>query len=99
MTVTDLLITYDVNTSTKAGRRRLRKVAKTCEDYGQRVQLSVFSCRVTRSQREALEACLVDLIDPETDSLHIYLLPGGRDECVRTYGRDPYQDFDDPLVI
>lgn len=95
----DLLITYDVDTSTPAGRRRLRRVAKVCEAYGQRVQYSVFSCSVTRAQREELEHRLREEMSETKDSLHIYLLPGGRERCVRTFGRDPFQDFDDPLIL
>jgi len=52
----DILVTYDVNTETRAGQRRLRKVATTCKNYGQRVQLSVFECRVTQAQYEALRS-------------------------------------------
>lgn len=95
----DLLVTYDVDTSTKAGQRRLKRVAKICEGYGQRVQYSVFACSVTRAQREELEDRLRRTMKEEEDSLHVYLLPGGRERCVRTFGRDPYRDFDGPLVL
>ncbi|MEG1825432.1 MAG: CRISPR-associated endonuclease Cas2 [Cloacibacillus sp.] len=69
-----LLITYDVNTQTADGRKRLRRVAKICEDYGQRVQNSVFECLVDQAQR--LELChkLEKIIDTETDSLRYYQL-------------------------
>ena len=89
---TDLLLTYDVDTSTKAGKRRLRRVAKVCEGFGQRVQYSVFVCSVTRAQMEGLEHRLREEMNEELDSLHVYTLVGGRDRCVRTFGRDDYRD-------
>lgn len=95
----DLLVTYDVDTTTRAGRRRLRKVAKICEGYGQRVQLSVFECRVNQEQFEALQHRLTEMMDAEEDSLRIYRLQGGREGAVMTYGRDTYRDFDEPLVL
>ena len=69
-----LLITYDVNTQTSAGRKRLRPVAKQCVNYGQRVQNSVFECIVDSSQSLQLKAKLEALIDPEVDSLRFYHL-------------------------
>lgn len=95
----DLLVSYDVDTTTAAGRKRLRRIAKLCTNHGQRVQWSVFACRLTAERREAFVAQLLDVIAPETDSLHVYTLPGGRDACVRTYGVDRYRDFDGPLVV
>lgn len=95
----DVLVCYDVETKTKAGERRLRRVAKLCKNYGQRVQYSMFACRVTRGQFEALEARLVDLIDESTDCLHIYTLPGGREVCLTRYGKSRYTDFDQPLIL
>lgn len=95
----DLLIGYDVDTTSPEGRRRLRRAAIVCKDYGQRVQRSVFECRVTPAQLESLEARLLKLIDPTTDSLRIYVFHGGRDGAVRVYGKDAYRDFDDPLIF
>ncbi len=69
-----VLITYDVNTETAAGRKRLRKVAKQCVNYGRRVQNSVFECIVDQAQCVALKASLMDLIDEEVDSLRFYYL-------------------------
>jgi len=94
-----IIVTYDVNTETKAGRRRLRRVAKICEDYGQRVQFSVFECAVDDMQMDAMLAKLSDEIDKELDSLRIYRLHGHRNGAVRTLGKDVYRDFSDPLVI
>jgi CRISPR-associated protein Cas2 len=69
-----VLITYDVNTSTEAGKRRLRAVAKQCQNYGQRVQYSVFECLVDSVQMKQLKQRLLKLIDPEQDSLRLYYM-------------------------
>lgn len=67
-----VLVTYDVCTTTPEGARRLRRVAKACMNYGSRVQMSVFECRLTPAQRVLLEEDLKRIIDEETDSLRIY---------------------------
>ena len=95
----DILVTYDVNTLTKEGRRRLRKVAKLCEGHGQRVQFSVFECTVSDMQKERLVARLLDVIDRDEDSLRIYQLRGGREAVLEAWGRDTYVDFTGTLVI
>lgn len=95
----NVLVTYDVNTETKAGRRRLRQVAVICKDYGQRVQYSVFECQVTEAQLEALRARLLKTIDEQQDSLRIYRLRGPREDAVESYGLDDYVSFEDPLVF
>jgi len=94
-----IVVTYDVNTESKAGRRRLRRVAKICEDYGQRVQFSVFECAVDAMQMDALLAVLNDEIHPELDSIRIYRLHGQRNGVVHTMGKDVYRDFAAPLVV
>lgn len=95
----DILVTYDVNVTSEDGQSRLARVAKVCKNFGQRVQMSVFECRVTRAQLEDMEAKLFKIMEPDKDSLRIYTLMGGRDKCLRVHGLDKYQDFDDPLVI
>ena len=95
----NLLVTYDVNTLSREGRRRLRRVAKVCEGYGQRVQLSVFECAVNDVQREVLRQRLKKAIEPSLDSLRIYTLYGARGNAVEACVRDSYGDFTDPLVI
>ncbi|NMB46250.1 MAG: CRISPR-associated endonuclease Cas2 [Firmicutes bacterium] len=95
----DILVTYDVNTETQEGRRRLRKIAQICENYGQRVQYSVFECSVTPVQLEQLEHEVVSAMDKDEDSIRLYVLSGGREAALRAYGRDRYVDFDAPLVI
>jgi CRISPR-associated protein Cas2 len=69
-----VLVTYDVETVTSAGKKRLRKVAKRCEDYGQRVQNSVFECLVEPAEFVKLRASLESIIDPKSDSLRYYQL-------------------------
>ncbi|MEO8927624.1 MAG: CRISPR-associated endonuclease Cas2, partial [Caulobacteraceae bacterium] len=69
-----MLIAYDVNTETGEGKRRLRRVARACLDFGQRVQYSVFECEVEPAQWTALRARLLGEIDPKTDSLRFYRL-------------------------
>lgn len=69
-----VLITYDVNTETEAGKKRLHKVAKKCQDYGQRVQNSVFECIIDPARMKQLQAALEKIIDPEKDSLRYYYL-------------------------
>ena len=95
----DILVTYDVNTETVEGRRRLRHVATVCKNYGQRVQLSVFECRVTLAQYEALRAKLVKILNPKLDNLRLYKLPSPRTEHVESFGIDKYTDFDEPLIL
>lgn len=69
-----VLITYDVNTETMAGQKRLRKVAKACQNYGQRVQNSVFECVIDLARLKQLQATLDNLIDKNKDSLRYYYL-------------------------
>lgn len=69
-----VVITYDVNTEDAAGRKRLRKVAKHCVNYGQRVQNSVFECLADAATMARIKAELLELIDPEKDSLRFYNL-------------------------
>lgn len=95
----DIVVAYDVNTEDRAGRRRLRRIAKTCEAFGQRVQLSVFECRVNQAQLEDFESRLVGIMNKDTDSLRIYVLMGGRERSVRVYGVDAYIDYDEPLIL
>jgi CRISPR-associated protein Cas2 len=72
-----VLITYDVSTTSHEGRRRLRRVARACQDYGIRVQFSVFECELDPAQWTGLRARLLDLIDPTSDSVRFYHLGSG----------------------
>lgn len=94
-----VIVCYDVNTETKEGRRRLRRVAKVCESTGQRVQKSVFECQVNLMQLEALERSLLSEINPDQDCLRLYRLPDTKGCEVREHGRFKATDFEGPLVI
>ena len=94
-----VIVCYDVNTETRAGRRRLRRVAKVCEGTGQRVQKSVFECKVDLMQMEELERRLLAEIDPDHDCLRLYRLADTRGCEVREHGRFRATDFDAPLVV
>ncbi len=93
-----VLITYDVNTETLAGKKRLRKVAKACENYGQRVQNSVFECLIDGAQLRVLKSQLVELIDPEKDSLRFYYLGNNWRRRVEHIGAKPTLDLEGPLI-
>ncbi len=95
----EVVVAYDVATDTAAGRRRLRKAAQTCLAYGQRVQNSVFECRVTAPQLEELEDRLVRLMDLGQDRLRIYRLPGPRERLVKIHGLTPPHDLREPLIV
>ncbi|MBT9159714.1 MAG: CRISPR-associated endoribonuclease Cas2 3 [Dehalococcoidia bacterium] len=94
-----ILVCYDVNTETKEGRRRLRRVAKVCESTGQRVQKSVFECKVDLARFEELERRLLGEIDLQQDCLRLYRIPDGRGTDVREYGAFKATNFDAPLVM
>jgi CRISPR-associated protein Cas2 len=94
-----VLVCYDVCTETKAGRRRLRRVAKVCESTGQRVQKSVFECQLDIAQFETLERELLAEIDPQQDCLRLYRMPGTRGFEVLEHGAFKAVDFDGPLVL
>jgi CRISPR-associated protein Cas2 len=94
-----VIICYDVNTETKEGRRRLRRVAKVCESTGQRVQKSVFECQVDLARLETLERELLAEIDLQLDCLRLYRLPDSRGSEVRQHGKFRAVDFEAPLVL
>ncbi len=94
-----VIVCYDVNTETKAGRRRLRRVARVCEGMGQRVQKSVFEFQIDLVKMEMLERELLAEIDAEEDNLRIYRVPETRGSEVREHGVFRTVDFDGPLVL
>ena len=94
-----VIVCYDVNTETREGRRRLRRVAKVCEGTGQRVQKSVFECQVTQMQMEDLERRLLVEVNLEQDCLRLYRLADGMGCEVREHGKFKATDFDAPLVL
>lgn len=81
-----VVITYDVNTETTEGRRRLRHIARQCVNYGQRVQNSVFECLLDSAQCKALQAKLCDIIDIEKDSLRFYYLGNKYESKIEHFG-------------
>lgn len=93
------LITYDVSTTTPEGRRRLRRVAQVCEDFGQRVQQSVFEICVGPTEYAQLRHRLLNEINPQEDSLRLYRLVGSFDQVVESHGLDRRIDFQGPLII
>jgi len=94
-----VLVTYDVRTEDEAGRRRLRRVAKACESWGQRVQFSVFECLVDPTQWARLKRRLTDLIDAESDSLRFYYLGANWKSRVEHVGAKASYDPEGPLIV
>lgn len=94
-----VLITYDVSTATEGGARRLRRVAKACLDYGQRVQNSVFECKVSPDELIYLKKRLLDIIDPNSDSVRFYHLGKEWKRRVEHYGAKPSIDIDGALIV
>ncbi|MGB7541869.1 MAG: CRISPR-associated endonuclease Cas2 [Burkholderiales bacterium] len=94
-----IIVTYDVSTETKEGRRRLRRVAKVCESIGQRVQKSVFECQVDVMQYEELERRLLAEIDEQKDCLRLYRLTEPVELRIKQHGAFRSVDFEGPLVI
>lgn len=94
-----VLVAYDVNTTDKPGRKRLRRVAKACLDFGQRVQFSVFECVVGDKEWVELRARLVGEIDPRVDSLRFYFLDRAAAERVEHHGSKEPRDLTEPLIF
>ena len=94
-----VLITYDVNTETTAGKTRLRKVAKQCVNYGRRVQNSVFECMLDSAQCVQLKAILTDIIDESRDSLRFYYLGNNYKTKVEHVGVERGLAADDVLIL
>lgn len=94
-----VLITYDVNTETAAGRSRLRKVAKQCVNYGQRVQNSVFECNMDAAKCRQVKAILEDIIDKDKDSLRFYYLGDNYKNKVEHIGAKPGFDVTETLIF
>lgn len=94
-----LLITYDVATSSDGGARRLRRVAKVCLDYGQRVQNSVFECEIDPARFVELKTRLYEIVDRELDSLRFYNLGADWDRRVEHYGAKPSLNPKGPLIV
>lgn len=94
-----VLVSYDVAVTEPGGKKRLRRVAKACKDYGQRVQFSVFECIVDPAQWETLKARLIDEIALESDSLRFYYLGSNWRRRVEHVGAKPGIDQQGPLIV
>ena len=93
-----VLVTYDVATTSREGRRRLHQVAKACQDVGQRVQNSVFECIVDPTQWTRLRLRLLELYEPSEDSLRFYFLGSKWRHRVEHHGTKPTRDLEGPLI-
>jgi CRISPR-associated protein Cas2 len=94
-----VLVSYDVATTSEGGTRRLRRIAKVCTDYGQRVQFSVFECVVDPAQWTLMRQKLIKIIDKEQDSLRFYFLGANWKHRVEHVGAKEVIDVDGPLIV
>ena len=94
-----ILITYDINTTTKDGMKRLRDVAKICQNYGQRVQNSVFECKVDEGQFRIIKHKLNGTINHEKDSLRFYRLGKNYEKTIEQRGNKKSYNIESPLIL
>ncbi len=94
-----IVVCYDVNTETKAGRKRLRRVAQVCKNFGQRVQKSVFECQVDEMKHEDLRRKLLKEVKLEQDNLRLYRLTEPRDKRVEEYGSTRTVFYDEETLV
>lgn len=94
-----VLVSYDVVTTTKEGRKRLRQVAKACKDFGIRVQYSVFECNVDTAQWTILRSILLNIYKPEEDSLRFYFLGSNYKRRIEHLGAKTATDVEEPQII
>ena len=94
-----VLITYDENTEDASGKKRLRKIAKQCVNYGQRVQNSVFECLVDAAQCKKLQSALIKLMDAEKDSLRFYYLGNQYQTKIEHFGAKATYAPEEALIV
>ena len=94
-----IIITYDINTTTSEGKKRLRDVAKICQNYGQRVQNSVFECKVDEGQFRLIKHQLYKVIDHEKDNLRFYRLGKNYKKTVEQMGKNYTYNIEEPLIL
>lgn len=94
-----VLITYDVDTISETGQKRLRKVAKLCQDYGQRVQNSVFECRLSEAQFVVLRNKLENIMNHDLDNIRFYFLGKNWKNRIESIGKQMVMDIDEELII
>lgn len=95
----DVLVTYDVSTTTRDGQGRLARIAKICEGFGVRVQYSVFECRLSAASFEKLKAAISSTIDPSQDGVRIYRFPGDLQNSVETIGSERPWHAGGPWIV
>ena len=95
----NILVTYDVDTVSELGQKRLRQVARICKDYGQRVQNSVFECDVTEAQYVVLKNALRNAMDEKLDSIRFYHLNKNKNNCIETLGRVTSYDVNEAIIL
>jgi CRISPR-associated protein Cas2 len=95
----DVLVTYDIDTRTSEGVRRLARVAHVCESYGTRMQYSVFECRLSETRLQRLWVELADVIDPLVDSVNFYRFPGVLADARHTLGIQKRSDLGGPWLL
>jgi CRISPR-associated protein Cas2 len=94
-----IIVTYDVETTSPGGKRRLRRLARACLDYGQRVQYSVFELKVDPAQWAECRDRLLSVVDLEHDSLRFYHLGSNWEKRVEHHGSKPGYDVEGPLIV
>lgn len=94
-----VLITYDVDTISETGQRRLRKVAKLCQNYGQRVQNSVFECRLSEAQFVVLKNKLESIMNHDLDNIRFYFLGKNWKNRIESIGKQMVMDIDEELIV
>jgi CRISPR-associated protein Cas2 len=94
-----VVVSYDVCTEDRAGARRLRRIAKVCKDYGQRVQFSVFECVVDPAQWTLMKQKLIEIMDEEKDSLRFYFMGANWKNRVEHVGAKEVVDIEGPLIV
>lgn len=94
-----ILVTYDVDTISEKGQKRLRQVARICKDYGQRVQNSVFECEVTEAQYVQLKSALENVMDKSLDSIRFYHLSKNESRHVVTVGKKTSYNVNDAIIL
>ena len=95
----DILVTYDVADTEGAGASRLRRIAQVCEKYGQRVQFSVFECRLSPERLARMIGEVQDVIDSRCDSLIVYRFPGEIEDARRRFGRSQRHELGQPWIL
>jgi CRISPR-associated protein Cas2 len=95
----DVLVAYDIDTTTRQGEVRLARVAKICERYGVRAQYSVFECRVSDASLAKLEIEILGVIDPALDSIHVYRFAGTIRDARTVIGRPRPRELGDPWIL